>query len=156
MLGPVLSKLMSPFQFGFIPGKQISQCISLASEGFNYLNKSGKKGGIAFKIDIRKAFDTVNWDFLIIACNLMGFCDNFVNYLHVILGSSKLSILINGTPKGYFACSQGVRQGGPLSHCSSVWLRRSWASGLTIAFLGIVWYKLYLVKSLSSPFSFLC
>lgn len=32
-----------------------------------------------------------------------------------ILDSTKLSILINGTPYGYFGCSRGVRQGDPLS-----------------------------------------
>lgn len=114
-LGPVLSKTLSQFQYGFIPGKQINHCIALASEGYNCLDKNGTKGGFAFKIDIRKAFDTISWEMLLHVCTLMGFSNLFVEVVHNILISARLSILVNGAPKGYFACSQGVRQGDPLS-----------------------------------------
>lgn len=114
-LGPILAKILSPYQYGFIPGKHINHCIALASEGFNCLVINGKKWGLTFKIDIRKAFNTINWDLLIQVCRLMGFSEFFVDAIYNILTSARLSILINGAPKGYFTCSQGVRQGDPLS-----------------------------------------
>lgn len=43
--GPTVAKVLSKFQFDFVPGKQIRECISLVSEGFNCLNL-GRSGGI--------------------------------------------------------------------------------------------------------------
>ncbi|KAL8464678.1 hypothetical protein ACS0TY_034255 [Phlomoides rotata] len=46
----------------------------------------------------------------------LGFSDTFLSLITaVLLYSSRLSILINDSPMGYFACSRGVRQGDPLS-----------------------------------------
>ncbi|KAL6209869.1 hypothetical protein ACLB2K_020808 [Fragaria x ananassa] len=44
-----------------------------------------------------------------------GFCDRFITFIHNILKSAHLSICVNGETNGYFTCSQGVRQGDPLS-----------------------------------------
>lgn len=44
-----------------------------------------------------------------------GFGETFVLWIKELLGSSYLSILVNGSPSGYFSCSRGVRQGDPLS-----------------------------------------
>lgn len=44
-----------------------------------------------------------------------GFSTLFCDWIDVILHSAKLSILVNGNYVGYFSCSRGVRQGGPLS-----------------------------------------
>lgn len=45
----------------------------------------------------------------------MKFSERFITMISKILHSAQLSILINGTPHGYFSCSYGVRQGYPLS-----------------------------------------
>ncbi|KAL6190620.1 hypothetical protein ACLB2K_037014 [Fragaria x ananassa] len=44
-----------------------------------------------------------------------GFCNRFITFIHNILKSAHLSICVNGETNGYFICSQGVRQGDPLS-----------------------------------------
>ncbi|XP_074299259.1 uncharacterized protein LOC141630321 [Silene latifolia] len=58
--------LIGDFQNAFLPGKQISDNILLAHEAMNKVNshKKGKSGRFAFKADMRKAYDRVNWDFL--------------------------------------------------------------------------------------------
>ncbi|KAL8484907.1 hypothetical protein ACS0TY_027271 [Phlomoides rotata] len=38
-----------------------------------------------------------------------------MDIIMVVLSLARLSILINGSPHGYFGCSRGVRQGDPLS-----------------------------------------
>ncbi|KAL8522427.1 hypothetical protein ACS0TY_012539 [Phlomoides rotata] len=70
---------------------------------------------MAVKVDITKAFDTVRWDFLLEVLRCFGFSDRFVSTVSVILQSARLSVLVNGSPHGYFGCSRGVRQGDPLS-----------------------------------------
>lgn len=55
---------------------------------------------MAIKLDIRKAFDTLNWDFLISVLAAFGFDDIFIGWIRFILHSDRLSILINGSPIG--------------------------------------------------------
>jgi len=75
------------------------------------LHKKSHRGNLAIKIDIAKAFDTVDWIFLIKVLKAFGFNDIFCGWISTILHSSKLSISINRKSEGYFSCSRGVRQG---------------------------------------------
>lgn len=67
------------------------------------------------KIDIAKAFDTLDSAFLLRVLKGFGFCDTFCNWINSILLSVRLSVSINGRIHGFFRCSSGVRQGDPLS-----------------------------------------
>ena len=51
-LGVILAKVISPNQFGFIPGRNIHDCIALASEGVNSLDNPAGKLNMAIKVDI--------------------------------------------------------------------------------------------------------
>ena len=70
---------------------------------------------MALKVDIRKAFDYMDWGFIHSILLSFGFSSHFCDWISAILKSANLSILLNGSPKGYFSCSRGVRQGDPLS-----------------------------------------
>lgn len=70
---------------------------------------------MALKIDVAKAFDTLSWKFLMHTLNFFGFNDKFCQCIHVILNSANMSINFNGKHISYFSCSNGLRQGGPLS-----------------------------------------
>lgn len=56
--------LISPKQRGFIRGRFIANCICLTLEAINMLHSNSFGGNVAVKIDISKAFDTLDWDFL--------------------------------------------------------------------------------------------
>lgn len=114
-LNLVASKVISLQQFGFIEGRRMHDAILLASEGVNAMFRINGGRNLAFKIDICKAFDTLRWDFIIEVLHCYGFPDIFCSWILEIFASAKLSILVNGVPKGYFSCSRGVRQGDPLS-----------------------------------------
>ncbi|XP_057784939.1 uncharacterized protein LOC131002461 [Salvia miltiorrhiza] len=102
-------------QFGFIAGRSIHDCILLGSEGFNFMKRVNNGSNMACKIDIRKAFDTMSWSFILQALRVFGFHEKFVNWISVIFHTARISILYNGQLRGYFSCSRGVRQGDPLS-----------------------------------------
>jgi hypothetical protein len=72
-------------------------------------------GSIALKVDIQKAFDTMDWNFLLSVLNSFGFHSVFCNWIRTILLSARLSVLVNGSIVGFFPCKRGVRQGDPLS-----------------------------------------
>lgn len=85
------------------------------SESVNMLHKKAFGGNMALKIDVKKAFDTLNWQFLIHVLQCFGFHPTFCDWINTILHSAKLSVNINGKAVGFFNCTRGVRQGDPLS-----------------------------------------
>ncbi|XP_058783255.1 uncharacterized protein LOC131657925 [Vicia villosa] len=114
-LASLLPSLISFEQKGFIKGRNIRDGICLTSEAINLLNNKSFSGNIALKIDITKAFDSISWKFILKTLNSFGFSSIFCNWISIILHSATLSINFNGKLTGYFSCSNGVRQGDPLS-----------------------------------------
>jgi hypothetical protein len=114
-LASIMPSIVSEEQMGFIHERNIKDCICIASEAANLLHNKSFGGNLALKIDISKAFDTLEWSFLLEVLKCFGFNDCFCNWIHVILQSAFLSISVNGKSEGYFNCSRGVRQGDPLS-----------------------------------------
>ncbi|KAJ9549100.1 hypothetical protein OSB04_021643, partial [Centaurea solstitialis] len=66
-------------------------------------------------VDMEKAFDTVNWNFLFHSMEQMGFGKKWINWIRGCLNSASISILINGSPTKEFQMERGLRQGDPLS-----------------------------------------
>ncbi|GKC74471.1 putative reverse transcriptase domain, reverse transcriptase zinc-binding domain protein [Tanacetum coccineum] len=69
----------------------------------------------AFKVDIQKAYDTVDWKFLRIALGGFGFHDRMIDWIMECVSSISYSISINGAIHGFFKGKRGLRQGDPLS-----------------------------------------
>ncbi|KAL0295567.1 UNVERIFIED_CONTAM: hypothetical protein Sangu_3195000 [Sesamum angustifolium] len=69
----VLDKLISPSQNAFVPGRSIGDNILLAQELFAGYNRQGLPMRCALKVDLRKAYDTVEWDFLSAVLQMFGF-----------------------------------------------------------------------------------
>ena len=62
-LKPFLGKIIGSPQKGFVPGRQILDAAITTHEVIHSMEKS-REPGMAFKLDISKAYDKVNWDFL--------------------------------------------------------------------------------------------
>lgn len=114
-LAKVAPKIISEQQRGFIKGRDIADCICITSEAINMLDYKTFGGNIALKFDSKKAFDTIDWSFLLKVLSAFGFNSTFCKWIGVILHSAMLSIVVNGHPTGFFSCKRGVRQGDPLS-----------------------------------------
>ena len=95
-------------------GRQILDALLIANEAIDSMQKSGG-GGILCKLDIKKAYDHVNWSFLLWLLEMMGFGAKWISWIQWCIGTVSFSILINGTPSGFFQSSRGLRQGDPLS-----------------------------------------
>ncbi|XP_058782945.1 uncharacterized protein LOC131657578 [Vicia villosa] len=98
-----------------IAGRNIKDCLCLASEIANLLDKKTVGGNVVLKVDITKAFDTINWSFLLKVLKRYGFNNTFCHWISTILDSAYMSVAFNGSIHGYFPCKRGVRQGDPLS-----------------------------------------
>ena len=109
------ARIIYPNQYGFVQGREIQDCIGIASKAINMLSKKDRGGNVAYKVDIHKAFDTLSWKFLLLVLTRFGFHLSFVSWITTILRSAILSIIINGSLVGFFPYSIGVRQCDPLS-----------------------------------------
>ncbi|XP_026459010.1 uncharacterized protein LOC113359627 [Papaver somniferum] len=111
----ILKDLVIPNQSAFISGRSIQDNIMLAHELVrNYHWKNGPPR-CALKIDLRKAYDTVSWEAIVLCLNKMGFPRIFIDWVYLCISSAKFVVLVNGSPYGYFSASRGLRQGCPLS-----------------------------------------
>ncbi|KAJ0476914.1 putative RNA-directed DNA polymerase [Helianthus annuus] len=67
------------------------------------------------KIDFEKAYDNINWNFVLDILGQMGFSGKWCSWIKGVLSSARASVLINGSPTFEFKCNKGMRQGDPIS-----------------------------------------
>ncbi|MGV8048659.1 reverse transcriptase domain-containing protein, partial [Mycobacterium kansasii] len=71
-LSKVIGKLIAPHQNAFIKGRQILDGALIANEVLHSCHRSKLKG-IFCKLDVAKAYDHVDWNFLLYMLSRMGF-----------------------------------------------------------------------------------
>lgn len=113
-LKPILPDIISEDQSGFVEGRQILDNILLVQEMIHTL-QSRKIPGMMIQLDLSKAFDKVNWNYLEATLNAFGFESRWTKWILALIKSTNFSILVNGSPSVPFSPSRGIRQGDPLS-----------------------------------------
>ncbi|KAL6132643.1 hypothetical protein ACLB2K_064883 [Fragaria x ananassa] len=114
-LASIASRIISPQQHAFVPGRHIADYIIIISECINLLDSKCHGGNVVIKMDITKAFDTLLWDFILHVLEAFGFHPTFVSWVRAILHSTKLCLLVNKRAVRYISCGRGVHQGELLS-----------------------------------------
>ncbi|XP_071909708.1 uncharacterized protein [Coffea arabica] len=114
-LALILPKLISPQQSGFVKGRQIADNFLLAQELLTGIRKPNRGGNIVIKLDMMKAYDRVSWPFLLQVLRRFGFSETWIDMMWRLISNIWFSILVNGTPYGFFRSTRGLRQGDPIS-----------------------------------------
>ena len=114
-LKKVLSSVISHAQSAFIPGRLLGENVLLATEIIHGYNRNNVEKKAMLKVDLKKAFDSVRWDFVISTLNAIGCPQNFVSWIKQCITTPSFSVALNGSSEGYFQSSKGLRQGDPLS-----------------------------------------
>ena len=109
-----MPKLIDHNQTAFIKGRRISDSILLAHELCHNLHSGQGRAHMCIKLDISKAFDSLDRSFIYETSRCMGFENKWIGWLSECLNSS-FSLRINGEYTLPFSSSNGVCQGDPLS-----------------------------------------
>ncbi|XP_024177965.2 uncharacterized protein LOC112183883 [Rosa chinensis] len=116
-LKKILSKIISPCQSAFIPGRLIIDNTLVANEVSHFIHNcySSTEGVFSLKLDMSKAYDRMEWNFLEAVLLRLGFAKSWVGVIMKCVTTVKYAFLINGQPRGHLTPTRGLRQGDPLS-----------------------------------------
>ncbi|GKA63786.1 RNA-directed DNA polymerase, eukaryota, reverse transcriptase zinc-binding domain protein [Tanacetum coccineum] len=70
---------------------------------------------VVVKIDLQKAYDTIDWNFLIVVLEQFGFPNMMVEWIMVCVSTTKFFINIKGERECYLSGGRGLRKGDPMS-----------------------------------------
>ena len=110
----MLGSCISSDQNAYLKGRYIGNNVRLIDDVISYM-KRHKKSGIILFLDLEKAFDKVNRDFLYRVLEKFEFGDQFINYIKVLYSNAQSCIMNNNWQSVYFALKRELRQGCPIS-----------------------------------------
>ncbi|WRX16205.1 Reverse transcriptase domain - like 10 [Theobroma cacao] len=114
-LSKILPSIISENQSGFVNGRIISDNILLAQEMIGKINAKSRGGNVVLKLDMAKAYDRLNWEFLYLMMEHFGFNAHWITMIKTCISNCWFSLLINGSLVGYFKSDRGLRQGDSIS-----------------------------------------
>lgn len=101
-------------QMGFVPTREARDNTTKVLNLLHIINKS-QTPCVFLGMDAEKAFDRVNWDFMIAVLRYAGFGDQMTQWISSIYCKPKARVRANGVLSDPFHISNGTRQGCPLS-----------------------------------------
>lgn len=98
----ILPGLISENQSAFVAGRNITDNVLIAFEVIHHMKK--KTGGndeeVALKLDISKAYDRVDWNFLKHRMLNMGFCSKWIKWVMMCVTTVTYEVCSNGSLVG--------------------------------------------------------
>ena len=113
-LKKVLPDLISSQQTAYVKNRHIGESGRLISDIIE-ITKIRKIGGFLVTMDIEKAFDSLDHNFLISTLEKYGFGQNFILWIKILLNDQESCVINGGKTTKYFMLGRGARQGDPIS-----------------------------------------
>ena len=113
-LNPCLPAIIDREQTAFVPGREIGENI-LLMQCLPHLLRHERHSAVAIFCDFRKAYDTVDREFLFRAMLELGVGEGFLALVRPLLADTRARAMVNGHISTPAASAAGVRQGCPLA-----------------------------------------
>ncbi|XP_074314008.1 uncharacterized protein LOC141649212 [Silene latifolia] len=111
----VMAKLVGIEQAAFVPGRSLHENVMLTQSLIKGYSRKNLTHRCLLKVDISKAFDSLQWAFIRNMLHALKFPDLFISWIMGCVTGSWFTLKINGDHCGFFKGRSGVRQGDPLS-----------------------------------------
>ncbi|XP_062114380.1 uncharacterized protein LOC133825462 [Humulus lupulus] len=111
----VLPVLIQPNQGAFVRGRSITHNIMIFQDPIKNYGRAVTSPRCAIKIDLSKAYDTVDWQFLEDLLRAFCFPMKFIGWIMTCVRNTSYSLLMNGRVQGSFKGKMGLHQGDPMS-----------------------------------------
>ena len=95
-LEQLADKLILKTQSAFLKGRNIMNSV-MALHEILHETKRKKKGGVVLKLDIEKAYDKVNWNFLLDCLKHWGFCDTWITWIKAVVTGGTVCVKLNNS-----------------------------------------------------------
>lgn len=116
IVNSIISDIVSPYQAGFVPGRNIHENIITAQEMMHSMHRmQGKKGFFAIKVDLARAYDRLSWDFIHGVLLEIGLLVIMIDLIMECISSVKTNVIWGGSRSVFFSPTRGIRQGDPVS-----------------------------------------
>ena len=113
-----LPYLVGKHQSAFVKGRCLHDNFMLVQGTARCLHAL-RNPTVLLKLDISKAFDSVQWPFLIEVLHIMGFGTRWIGWIFGLLATSSTRIMLNGVPGKPIYNQCGLRQGTHSRRCCS-------------------------------------
>ena len=113
-LKPILPSIISSNQTAYVEKRCISESGRLISDIIEVCGKENIPGYLV-TMDLEKAFDSLDHDFLLCVLKKFGFGDNFITWIKILLNDQQSCVINGGFATQYFNLHEGARQGDPIS-----------------------------------------
>ncbi|KAL3701849.1 hypothetical protein R1sor_019871 [Riccia sorocarpa] len=113
-MAPILQTIITWDENAFVQGRNLHATVFLCNQAVWEAKSNGKDCAL-LKVDFRKAFDSLSWDFLFKLLDMMCFGQKFIKIIKALTSTASSAVIVNKTRSSSIQIGRSVRQGCPIS-----------------------------------------